>query len=271
MLGKLVKQEAKSQGKTILGMYGALAGASLLVIVLFWISKAAGGPMETIFMFGCGVYAMTVIVVFIVNFVYLCFHFYQSMYSQQGYLTHTLPVKTTQILHVKIFVSFVYLFLTGVFAVLSFFLIGFVVDGVTLGLSAGASVSVISDSLEMFLQQVSVEFDMPAAVFLLFVLAVMMLGCLDALLLFFAGSSIGQLAHRSKGACGIAAGIGLYYFSQIVSVILLMIGAFALFADARDTQAAPWAMGGSCLMLAGWAVVYYMISRIIVQKHLNLE
>ena len=72
MLGTLLKQEAKSQGKTILGMYATLAAATLLVLGLFFIQKAAGGPMETIFLFGCGIYILTIAIVFVVNFVYLC-------------------------------------------------------------------------------------------------------------------------------------------------------------------------------------------------------
>ena len=263
MLGTLLKQEAKSQGKTILGMYAALAAATLLVLGLFLIKKAAGGPMETIFVFGCGIYILTIVIVFIVNFVYLCFHFYQSMYSQQGYLTHTLPVKTTQILHVKIIVSFVYLFLTEIFSVLSFLGVGLITDGV--------SVSVMSNGIQKTLTQIADELGISVFILLFFVLLIMILGCLDALLLFFAGSSIGQLAHRSKGAFGIAAGIGLYYISQIVSVIVIMVGAFALFSGTKEIQPAPWAMGGFCLLLAGWAVVYYLMNRIIVQKHLNLE
>ena len=263
MLGKLLKQEAKTQGKTVLGMYGVLIAATLLVIILFLISRAVKGPMESIFIFGCGVYGITVIVVFVVNFVYLCFHFYQSMYSGQGYLTHTLPVKTTQILHVKIIVSFVYLFLTGIFAVASFFIIGMVVDG--------SSIHTMFRAIQKMVQNISATMGIPGATYVLFLLATMILGCLNALLLFFAGSSIGQLAHRSKGAYGIAAGIGLYYLSQIITVILIMLAAFVLFPDVQETHIAPLAMGGTCLSLSGWAVIYYMISRVIVQKHLNLE
>lgn len=34
---------------------------------------------------------------------------------------------------------------------------------------------------------------------------------------------------------------------------------------------ALWAMGGVCLLMTVWAVVYYMINRVVVQRHLNLE
>lgn len=263
MLGKLFKQEAKTQGKTVWGMYGVLITTTLLVIALFLISRAGKRPMQGIFLFGSTVYGITVIVVFVVNFVYLCFHFYQSMYSAQGYLTHTLPVKTTQILHVKIIVSFMYLFLTGIISIFSFFLIGMVVDG--------TSISTMFSLLQKVVQDTAAAMGISGTMYVLFLLVALILGCLNALLLFFAGSSIGQLAHRSKGAYGIAAGIGLYYFSQMITVILLLLGAFVLFPNMPEKQIAPLTMAGSCLSLSAWAVIYYMISRVIVQKHLNLE
>ena len=175
------------------------------------------------------------------------------MYSEQGYLTHTLPVKTTHILHVKIVVSFAYLFLTAVLCLLSFCSIGIVIDGTSIGQIMDVIKIAVAD-----------------AVFLLFFAVMAVFGCLNALLLFFAGSSIGQLFHRSKGACGIAAGIGLYYMSQIVSLIAVAVG-FFVYTSVADAHEAVWAMGGTCLLALFWTAVYYTICRVIVQKHLNLE
>lgn len=111
MLRKLWKQEAKASGRTIVGMYGVLAAATIFLILLFLASKLVGeGVMNVIFAIGCSIYALTVITVAVTNFIFLCVRFYQTMYSHQGYLTHTLPVKSTQILHIKLAVSFVYFF-----------------------------------------------------------------------------------------------------------------------------------------------------------------
>ena len=70
MLGKLFRQEVKSQGKTITGMYGVLAAATLLIIVLFQIGKFTDQRFfGTIFMTACVFYGLSVIVVAIVKFI----------------------------------------------------------------------------------------------------------------------------------------------------------------------------------------------------------
>lgn len=265
MLGKLWKQELKTQGKPVSVMYGVLAAATIFTIVMYFICRFAGEkPFGTVFVAVCGIYGLTIIVTFVVNFIYLCFHFYQSMYSAQGYLTHTLPVKSTQILHVKIAVSFGYLFLTGICCVVSFLVIGLAVEGIGIGALAGVIGKAIRDTSE--------ELGIPGGLFVLFFLLLFIFGFLNSLLLFFAGSSIGQLSHRSKGAYGIAASIGLYYASQIVSMIVIFLGCLLytkLFGSFSSVSFL--AIGGATLLLFCWAAVYYFICRVIVQKHLNLE
>ena len=263
MLGKLWKQEVRTLGRTVCGMYGVLGIATVLLIAMSAVSRFVDMRMlGTVFMITCSIYAITVIVVIVVNFIYLCFQFYRSMYSEQGYLTHTLPVKTTQILNVKVAVSFGYLFLTGVFSILSFGIIGMSVEGIHIG--------TMFDIIGRAVRETAEALEIPGAVFVLFLLLLFILGCLNALLMFFAGSSIGQLFHRSKGAYGIAAGIALYYCSQIVSLMLVFLGYF-LYVQLSAEHEIAWAMAGGCLLAFVWTVVYYMICRIIVQKHLNLE
>lgn len=263
MLGKLFRQEVKSQGKTITGMYGVLAAATLLIIVLFQIGKFIDQRFfGTIFMTACVFYGLSVIVVAVVNFIYLCFRFYKSMYSEQGYLTHTLPVKTTHILNVKVAVSFGYLFMTAILCLASFFIIGMAMGGI----SAGEIIAVIGKGID----EISKEVQVPGFAFVIFFILLAILGCLNALLMFFAGSSIGQLFQRSKGACGIAAGIGLYYVSQIASLAAVLIGVL-LTETISVVPESVWYMGGACLVALIWTVVYYMICRVIVIKHLNLE
>ena len=254
MLGKLLKQELKTQGKTVFVMYGVLAIATLLTIVSYFAGRFAGARIfSAIFVVVCAIYAMTLVVTVVANFISLCFHFYQSMYSAQGYLTHTLPMKSTQILHVKIVAAFAYMCLTGILSIASFVTIAIVVDGQSFASFFQVLVKAFCDTAQ--------ELGVSSVWFALFFL-----------LLFFAGSSIGQLSHRSKGAFGIAATVGLYYASQIVSLIGFFIGSL-IYAEKFGTvhNPAPWAMGAGSLLLIFWVAVYYMICRIIVQKHLNLE
>ncbi len=267
MLKKLLKQEIKSQGKVMLGIYAVLAAATALVSVLGLIGGQAGGVAGGLAAAGEGFYLITVMMLFVACYIYLCMHFYQSMFTAQGYLTHTLPVKESQILHAKLFVSAGFLFLTMAAVAVMFFLFGCITQGVGLSQLTGAASEAFATAGK--------ELEVPGAVLALFVIVLAVCGCFVSLLIFFAGCSIGQLAKRSKGVCGIAAGIGLYYLAQIGTMLLLVPAAF-VYAERLDTQGGTveivrWAMAGAILLLLFWIAVFYSISRVIVQKHLNLE
>ncbi len=228
MLVKLFKQEMKAKGRVMLLIYEVLAAVTLLIVMVGIYNQHVQSRMSHIIYAVSGaVYLITIPVLVIIAFIYLCVSFYQSMYTAQGYLTHTLPVKTTSILNIKIAASLAHMMLTA------------------------------------------------AVVFVGSAVVMMFLGCLDALLLFFAGSSIGQLFHRSKGAWGIAAGISLYYMSQIISIFAAALLAAFLTekysGNLSDLVILSWMIPGTMAVLGFWAVVYYLISRVIVQKHLNLE
>ena len=263
MLSKLFRQEIRAHGKTITGLYGALVAATLLIIGLFYLCEFTDRKLfHAVFMIGCMFYMVTIVVIAVVVFIYLCFHFYKSMYSEQGYLTHTLPVKTTQILNVKVAVSFGFLFVTAILCALSFCAIGMAAEGI--------SIVELIEILGKAIADMADAMHISGFAYVLMLLAGAVLGCLNALLLFFAGSSIGQLAHRSKGACGIAAGIGLYYVSQILSLAGIFIG-YLLYEALPAIRNVTFITVGACLLAFGWTMIYYMICRVIVRKHLNLE
>lgn len=262
MLGKFVKQEIKVQGKAMEAVCGVLAAATVLMLFMYGIERIVlDSFFEGAYYVACGIYMMTIVMAVAAAFIYLCYHFYQSMYTEQGYLTHTLPLKPTEILHAKILVSFCSFFLTIVLSILSFALNGLLRDG----LHPGELIDIIS----LGLHEMEKDLQVSVAVIAVFLLVLAVTGCLSALLLFFAGSSIGQLFQRSRGVCGIAAGIGLYYLSQLIT-LGAVAAAYFLYMKWPDIKPA-WLMAGGIFVMLFWAAVYYMICRVIVQRHLNLE
>ena len=182
-------------------------------------------------------------------------------------IDYTMAMRFAQVVTALFFLfllAFAYMCLTGILSIASFVTIAIVVDGQSFASFFQVLVKAFCDTAQ--------ELGVSSVWFALFFLLLFFLGFLNALLLFFAGSSIGQLSHRSKGAFGIAATVGLYYASQIVSLIGFFIGSL-IYAEKFGTvhNPAPWAMGAGSLLLIFWVAVYYMICRIIVQKHLNLE
>ena len=263
MLGKFIRQEIRAQGKVMLLILGAMAAAEIFMMILMLFERHVTGKIiGSIYAAGCGIYVLTITLSAVIVFVYLCYRFHQSMYSQQGYLTHTLPLKTTQILHVKIFVSSVSLLVIAGFSLASFLGIGIVSDMLYMNRAA----ALFTEAFQLI-----DEWGISALELVLGVMLLAVAGCVSSLLVFFAGSSIGQLFHRSKGAWGIAAGIVLAYISEIVTVLLFVWIFFAFGAKLNDMVMPWWFMGGITLVMFLWSAVYYLICRTIVLGHLNLD
>lgn len=264
MLGKFIRQEIRAQGKVMLLILGAMAAADMFMVIFMLLAGHVRGRFfESIYAAGCAICVLTIAVSAVIVFVYLCYRFHQSMYSQQGYLTHTLPLKTTQILHVKILVSSVSLLAIAGFSLVSVFGIGI--------LNGGLSMSQVPALFTEAFRDIDEELGISAPELVLGVMLLAVAGCVSSLLVFFAGSSIGQLFHRAKGAWGIAAGIVLAYISEIVTVLLFVWIFFAFGAKLNDMVMPWWFMGGMTLMLFLWSAVYYLICRTIVLRHLNLD
>lgn len=223
-------------------------------------------------------YILSLFAFFIVTYVYMCMHFYKTMYSAQGYLTHTLPVKQLTTFHVKLATSFVWMF-----AALLLFI---------------GSVFVLLNSASdgEFWQILSTEFmaefggELTAMGFhtggmILQFLASAALSCLTYLLWVFASASIGQLFSTNKVLASIVAGVILYFINQIMSLIVMLVCGFfnnsfisgGTLHTVVTTDAASAASLNNSLLIAEniYAVIVvialYLISNVIVRKHINLE
>lgn len=122
MLGKLIKHEFKATGKSFVLLFGATLALTIFSKIgmnlpfdnFIWriiIGVAAVGCVFCIF---AG---------FIVAFVIMIYRFYNNMLKDEGYLSHTLPVKTWQHLISKLVTDLVWLLASIAVSFLSLFII----------------------------------------------------------------------------------------------------------------------------------------------------
>ena len=262
MLNQLIKHEIKTTGRMMGIIYSIFAVSTLLVSAWCWILHFNQIDVsQAFFSAPLILYGFTVFILIAASFIYLCYQFYQTMYAQQGYLTHTLPVKTSAILHIKIIVSTGFLFLACAACMVSI--------AVVVWASTGEGFSFITMNVEQIVIEMAQMLQIPKASVYACLVVGLVLSCITSLLLFFAGSSIGQMFHRSKGMAGILAGIVLYYVSQIISLLFVGSG-YLIFHSLHLIGDARWAFVGGFFLLILWTVIYYLINRVIVKKHLNL-
>lgn len=230
MLGKLIKHEWKGTYK-----FGGIMVLTIFVLTLIGylflrysaIGDVIQGEMElkpaeimtlTISSLGTLIlYYLALIGAMYGAMIYLGVRFYKTMYTDQGYLTHTLPVTPGQLLTSKIFVSgvwtlFVYL---AVFA--SIFILLF---GLFQGLLGAAT---MEGSLEEALREMANVYREMGFDFVTFGIVLFFTGLLSpfiSMIQIFGALTIGQLSKKHKLMVGIFTYIGLIVLNYIVTMVV---------------------------------------------------
>ena len=116
MLGKLLRHEWKAVWKVPTLLIGALMVASVMAGIPFlfpiWESDWIGLPLSAVMLMLLFFAAMIATSFGIV--IYLTVRYYKSMYTDEGYLTHTLPVKGRDLLLSKTIVMSVWNLISGI-------------------------------------------------------------------------------------------------------------------------------------------------------------
>lgn len=278
MLGKLLRNEFKSTYKPMLIIYLMTILSTALGCFLFHDSSRSSLPDEVenvltiTFVLS---YTFVVIALVILVFIMTCERFYKSMYSEQGYLTHTLPVSPLSNLNARLITSIVWLLISGVILALSISSISLAnnPDGFINGLRAIS----YRDLEQGALYATGYHFPVLLLIILLLTLAA---GC-NSLLLVYAALSLGQLASLHKIRAAIGIGIGLAFVEQIIATVIIThipeqwfsVSPAAGFEEIHNaiihsTQTGLWFSIG---MFSAFAILYYAVCALIVKKHVNLE
>ena len=278
MLGKLFKYEFKNTAKVMLAIYGVLVFTTLLVSIGSSMKAMQGVNLtdvppvvELFFAASVLMYVLSIFALFTVSYVYLCIHFYKTMYSDQGYLTHTLPVKPVTLFNVKLVTSLVWMILTAVLFALSIF-------AFLIGASRGEifSSEVAGRMAEIIKYEFVPIFGMTFGQFLLFIILSFIISCLSYLLMIFASISIGQLFTGHKIAGSFAAGVVIYMVQQVIATIVILVTGFSTFLDYEkivtfaDVLFSP-AMIISMVISVLFTVALYVICIVMQTRHLNLD
>lgn len=125
MLKKLFKYEWKSVSTLLLIVHGALLVYALIRRIGYqiyfskFLSDSSNTVMGMTTMFYVVVYVFGIMAVLLMTMLYLAIHIQKSFFSDEGYLTHTLPVSPTQLLLSKIFIYWVWTILDLIFVAAS--------------------------------------------------------------------------------------------------------------------------------------------------------
>lgn len=218
-------------------------------------------------------YVFTVFALIIVTYVYMCTHFYKTMYSDQGYLTHTLPVSPLATFHVKLIVSFFWTLCSIILLI-----------GSILLLITGASDGELWEVLTTpeFYSLLAAEFSsmgFSLGQFIGYMVAAVIFSCFSYLLMVFASASIGQLFNQYKIVAAIIAGVIIYFVEQIASLILMFVSGIGITKTITEQEMTGGALSvsfspllsSSLFLVIGFSAVLYVVCIVVVRKHINLD
>lgn len=271
MLNKLLKYEFKATARWFLPLYIALIVLTLLnklTMIVELPEIAVFTVLEVLLMV---FYVMIIIFTSIATLILLLVRFYKNLYTDEGYLTHTLPVKPSMHLNCKLLSGFIWNVASGVVQIISLFIL-FAGEGLFSELA-----EVFGEAGE-YLKSAGL-FDNAIVTLIIFVV-IMIMSVFYNLLMMYCSLSLGSLLRQYKILGAILAYFVINFVIQILGTIVAVIGMntpivyeILMVEDftAEIFNLMNIFMGVSGVLTLICSAIFYFLSHFAMSKKLNLD
>ena len=275
MLKKLMKHEWKSIGKIPVIMLIVLFVSTIIAGLTFaypvWESETLTG-VEFLVVFVWMLYYGILMGISVGLSIYLAVHFYKSMYTDEGYLTHTLPVTPRQLLVSKWLPMTGWLYIMSIAMIFAILLFAFMAvmfirpDGLTM-------MQLVSDIKEVFAELGTVFGEQGGVGFFLSILLMMVVSGFSGSMMVIGSVTLGQLVSKHK----ILGSVGAYFAINSIVTTVSMLAMLPMMISAAGKEIispfdilTPTYTMMSVVMLVVIAVLFF-VSELIMKKKLNLD
>ena len=279
MIMKLLKYDIRGIGRKLLPLYGLAIALSLInkINQTFLIQPLLEGGMiqsssfvTTLSGILMGVYVLTIMAVFVITFFMMVARYNRSVFGDEGYLTHTLPISQSQIIISKTLSFLLWSIASTLVAGISFFILTYSRENWRL----------FTDFFRQFSYMLSQYFggigSTNRMAFLLFVLTVL-IAPLTEILNIYLCIGIGN-KFRHKITAGVVAYLVISSISStLVGLLTNSITSRMVFTHDFNSTYFMGQPNFLPLMLMlflftlGQAVLYFFFIKYIQEKQLNLE
>lgn len=271
MFGKLCKYEWKYMMRFFLPMWGILL--VLGVINAFsaphWLFSYDGSRSSEIAgaLLFFALY-MAFFAVIIVTMVVVIQRFYNGLLKDEGYLMFTLPVKSGALINSKLLVSLILIFLTGVVGVISILTI--MIGGIGWsdfwgGIGEAFRASGIS----------GLEWTM----IIVWLIVLILVASAESLYKIYTAMALGHLAKKHRVGWSVAAYLGISFLGSALSNIFLFNADWHSIGDILERMMNGMSIPQGIVTMeliviafyAVLSVIFFFVTRYILEKRLNLE
>lgn len=300
MLGKLIKHEWKATWKfpTLISLFVVIL--TLLGIwsfkMPFW-TKLLSANFEKFTFFDLSaiailiMYFIYIMIAIYAIMIYFSIRFYKNMYTDEGYLSHTLPVKPSAHIISKTLISGTWylaatVLMLGSMMWLLFAFFGTITKGVGLTEAEMAEIGLVFSFTEVnrAFEQIS---GMPFWVFVLLLVLITIISCYSSMLIIYVCISIGQLFKKHKVMASILTYLVVTTVMSMVLSIAMIPATFSMMLDGRYFELmespdiitgmiAPYALMSPIFVISliatiVFTVVSYFVTEYIMRRKLNLD
>jgi hypothetical protein len=280
MLGKLYKHEMKALNRFFIPLYIGIGIAAVLFAVMWSIGLVWKNDIYSSVTIPFAIFLLVLILIAVSAGTQLlsAVRFYQSMVSGEGYLTHTLPVTTNQILLAKGMAAMTYevIALAAVGVMIGFF---FVITLVASGALASTQWNDIMSTVQEIRREMESEgisFRLNVGFWLLALLSYLV-GCFYKLVVIYLAVGIAQSMKGHKILWST-----VYYICLSFGTGIIMQIATTILMTCLGSSSSDWIMyhftiyedSILALMLVlslGLGIVCYVLTHLLFNKRLNLE
>ena len=211
------------------------------------------------------IYIVSVFAIVLVMKYYFFVRYYKNLFTDQGYLMHTLPVKSTDLITSKLIIAVLWQFITGIVVGICIVIIVFSFADIFGELS-------IMDFKEAF-HDIEMEFDEIVKGIPLIASGIIsgLVTPIFEILLMYMAVGIGQQSKKNRLFLSVMVLIGLYmgkrFLSSCLSVPLQML------VINEDVSLTAVNVGSvlAALAIVGMTVGLYFLNKYFLEKKLNLE
>lgn len=274
MLGKLLKNELKATGRIFIPFYGALLILTVftkLALIIgapdFFSDNVSTNPIAQIILTICfSLYVILVIALSVMTLVIIIQRFYKNLFTDEGYLMFTLPVKTWELVLSKLLVGMIWSFVC---------LLMIVISCIVLSLGAFTLMDLTQVVQNAYFDFYN-EFNMNLNILIFEVVLSSVVNTIASILMIYMSIAIGHLFRQHP----IVASFGAFI---VVTIILQILGSvfMAFFAVGNlenqiteSTQAIATIqlfINGSTLCNVVLCGIFYFITQYIMKHRLNLD
>lgn len=274
MLIKLLKNELKATKRVFLPLYGALLILTIVTkLVLsfgtpdFFTDNVTSNPVAEVILGICfTLYFIFIIALSVMTLVIIIQRFYKNLFTDEGYLMFSLPVKTWELVLSKLLIGLMWTIICTLIFVVTFFI-----------LSLGTFTMLdFSQNINIAYTDFYNTFGMNLNTVIFETMLLVFVSTVASILMIYASIAIGQMFNQHRIVASFGAYIVITILLQIIGSIIMGILAIGNLADFASEG--PEMMRILCLFINVSTLtnvilcgVFYYVTQYIMKNHLNLE